>query len=169
MFKAGPDVFVNLPFVHACAQLIPLSCTEDKCASSLTCKNVAPVFIFISTEAALFMLASVTFVMGVRAPKTVNVVGRDNLESGCNFYKCNIKGVPSNGVEDQRRPFFFFREVVGECRTVDGVGNVIWESRHDFLSLNNNRYLLLQEMKAIRAWFHLWRKKGLCFCGKRIR
>jgi hypothetical protein len=82
------------------------------------------------------MLASVTFVTGVREPKTVNCFGRDNHTSGCKFVKCNLKGVPSNGVEDQRRPFFFLREVVGECRTADGVDNVIWESRRDFLSLN---------------------------------
>jgi hypothetical protein len=124
---------------------------------------------FVSTEAAFFMLASVTSVMGVRAPKTVNCFGRDNLASGCKFVKCNFKGVPSNGVEDQRRPFFFFREVGGECRTMDRVGNVIWESRRDFLSLNKNRDLLFREMKAIGTWFHFWRKKGLCFCGKRIR
>jgi hypothetical protein len=64
------------------------------------------------------MLTSVTFVTGVRAPKTVNCFGRDNLASGCKFVKCNLKGVPSNGVEDQRRPFLFFREVVGEFRTI---------------------------------------------------
>jgi hypothetical protein len=130
---------------------------------------VVPVFIFISIEAAFFMLASVAFVMGVRAPKTVNFFGRDNLASGFKFVKCNIKGVQSNGFEDQGRPFFFFREVVGECRTVGGVGNVIWDSRRDFLSLDYNGDLLLREMKAIGTWFHFWRKQGLCFCGKRIR
>jgi hypothetical protein len=39
------------------------------------------------------------------------------------FVTCNLKGVPSNGVKDQRRLFLLFREVVGECRTMDGVGN----------------------------------------------
>jgi hypothetical protein len=83
MFKTGPDVFVNLPFVHICVQLISWACAEDECASSLTCKNVAPVFICMSTAAAFFMLTSVMFVMGVRAPKTVIVFGRENLMSGC--------------------------------------------------------------------------------------
>jgi hypothetical protein len=82
---------------------------------------VAPVFIFVSTEEALFMVASVMFVMGVRTPKTVKCFGRDDLMSGFKFVNCNLKGVPSNGIEDQPRPFFFLREVVGDFRTMDGV------------------------------------------------
>jgi hypothetical protein len=89
----------------------------------------------MSIEATFFMLASVTFVTGVCTPKTVKCFGRDDLMSGYQFVKCNLKGVPSNGVEDQQLPCLFIREVIGEFRTMYGVGNVIWELRSDFLSL----------------------------------
>jgi hypothetical protein len=120
----------------------------------------------MSTETSFFALASVTFVTGVCALKSVKCFGRNDLTSSSQFVKCNLEGVPGNGVKYGRRPFFFLREVVSESRTMDSVGNVIWESRGDFI-LNDNRDLLFRKVKTVCTRFHVWRKKGLCFGSKR--
>jgi hypothetical protein len=122
----------------------------------------------MSTKTAFFVLASVTFVAGDHTPEAVNYFGRNDLTSSRQFVKLNLKGVPGNGVKDGRRPFFFLREVVGEIRTMDSVGNMIWESRSDFILLNVNRYLLFGKLKAVCTRFHVWMKKGLCFGSKHI-
>jgi hypothetical protein len=168
VFKAGPDVFVNLPSVHVYAQLGPRSWTEDNCTISLTCKHMAPVFIFMSTETAFFVLASIMFVTGVSTPKDVKCFERHDLMSSSKFVRRNLEGVPYNGAKYQRCPVFLFREVVSEFRTMDGVGNVIWELRGDFLLLNDNRDLLFGKVNTVCTRFHVWSKGGLCFGGKRV-
>jgi hypothetical protein len=67
--------FVNLPSVHDCAKLRPRASLEGNCTSSLACQHMSPDFIFVSTEAAFFMLASVTFVAGIGAPEAVKCFG----------------------------------------------------------------------------------------------
>jgi hypothetical protein len=69
------------------------------------------------------------FGMGVSTPKDVKCFGRQYLTSSSKFVKRNLEGVPHNGAKYQRRPVLFVREGVSEFRTMDGIGNVIWESR----------------------------------------
>jgi hypothetical protein len=135
---------------------------------SMKCQHMAPVFTLFYTEAAFFILASVSFVMSIGAPKAVTCFGRNDLASSGEFAKHNLERVPCNEVTYGRRPFLFFREVVSEFGTMDGVGNVVQESRGDFPLLNGNRALLLWKVETVWIRFHVWIERGLCLDGKSV-
>jgi hypothetical protein len=75
---------------------------------------------------------------GVSAPETVKCLRRNYLESSGEFVKSNVERVLSDRTEYQRRPLFFFREVVSEFRTMDSIDNVVREAAGEFSLLNDN-------------------------------
>jgi hypothetical protein len=90
------------------------------------------------------------------------------LTSSGDFVKGNIERVLGDGTKYQRRPLFCFGEVFSEFGTMNGIGNVVWETGGDFSLLNNNQDLLFWEVEEVWARFHISREGGLSIACQHV-
>jgi hypothetical protein len=61
---------------------------------TLAGEDVIPVFTIIAAETTFFVLASISFMAGIGAPKDIHSFCLDNLTYGEKFVECDANGIP---------------------------------------------------------------------------
>jgi hypothetical protein len=96
VIKSLPYAFMYFPFINVRAELSPRSGTEENITCALTYENVVPVFVFVTTKTACFVLTSIASLPCVCAPKAVQRFCCYYLTCSGKFVECDAKGVPCN-------------------------------------------------------------------------